>query len=46
MTLVYGFAGEQRQRHKDQIQQNLLERKKEKQKSGELVLPMMQPDRS
>jgi hypothetical protein len=39
MTLVHGFPGEQRQRHKDQICKNLLARKQAKIEKGELVAP-------
>lgn len=41
MTLVYGFPGEQRQRHKDRIRRNLLARKQAKIEKGELVAPKM-----
>jgi hypothetical protein len=37
MTLVNGFAGEQRQRHKDQIRKNLLARKQAKIEKGEFI---------
>lgn len=39
MTLVHGFPGEQRQRHREQIRRNLLARKQAKMEKGELIAP-------